>query len=72
MNIRLLIRPNAIESCPRTLMKTPILLLTGYTVVLISLKSIFLWIYLTITTFGSNSSGSCKVVAIYIGFYKAY
>jgi hypothetical protein len=53
-------------------MKTPILLLTGYTAALISSKSTFLWIYLTATTFSSNSSGSSKVVAIYIGFYEAY
>jgi hypothetical protein len=42
INIRLLIRLNAIKSRPETLIKTPILLLTGYTVALISLKSIFL------------------------------
>jgi hypothetical protein len=65
-------RLNAIKSCPKTLMKTPILLLTGCTVVLISSKSTSLWIYLTIITFSSDLSGSCKVVAIYIGFYGAY
>jgi hypothetical protein len=35
-------RPNAIKSRPGTSIKTPILLLTGYTIALISLKSIFL------------------------------
>ena len=72
MNIRLLIRPNAIKSCPRTSIKNPILLLTGCTVALISLKSIFLWICLTATTFSSNLSGSCKVVTIYMGSYGVY
>jgi hypothetical protein len=42
INIRLLMRLNTIKSRPRTLTKTPILLFTGYTVALISLKSTFL------------------------------
>jgi len=65
-------RFNAIKSRPRTSTKTPILLLTSCTIALIFLKSIFLWICLTVTTFGSNLSGSCKVIVIYIGFYGAY
>jgi hypothetical protein len=63
---------NTIKSRPGISMKTPILLLTGYTATLISSKSTFLWIYSTAMTFSSNSSGSSKVVAIYIGFYGAY
>jgi hypothetical protein len=65
-------RLNAIKSRPRTLMKTPILLLTGYTAALIFSKSTFLWIYSTVITFGFNLSSSSKAVAIYISFYRAH
>ena len=68
-NIRLLIRLSATGLLLRIPIITCILLLTGCIAALIRLGSIYLWVYLTVLTFGPDISGRRKVVVIYMAFY---
>ena len=61
INIRLLIRLNAIRLLLKILIIIYILLLTGYIAALICLKSIYLWVYLMALTFSPDISNRHKV-----------
>ena len=71
INIKTLRRPRGIGSPLRTSLKILILLLTGFTNILSFLGRIYLWAYLTLTTFSIVLSNNYAVVAIYMVSYRA-
>ena len=70
INIRLLIRLNAIGLFFKILIIIRILLLTSCIAALICSGSTCLWVYLIALTFSSNISGKREVAATYITSYR--